>query len=72
MKIHFPREKPGGEGKVVEGELRNIKKIRPNKWEVKITVPALSKVQNLYLELTDEEMELFRTSKAEDTFADLP
>jgi len=60
MKIYFPRAKAGEEGKVVHGELRGTEKVR-DKWEVKITVPALSTVQNLYLELSDEEMEIFKT-----------
>jgi len=58
MKIYLPRVKAGEESKVVDGLLRNIEKVG-DKWEVKITVPALSTIQNLYLELTDSEMQEF-------------
>lgn len=58
MKIYFPRAAAGEEGKIVDALLRNIEKIG-DKWEVKISVPSLSVVQNLYLELTDEEMKMF-------------
>lgn len=58
MKIHFPRKKAGEEGEIHDGLLRTPpERLFPNRWEMKITVPSLSTSQNLYIELSDEEME---------------
>lgn len=55
----MPRKKAGEKTKIYSALLRNIEKIE-DKWEVKITVPELSQIDNLYLELDDEDMERFR------------
>jgi len=70
MKIHFPKKKAGEEGKVIDGLLRNIEKVG-DAWEVKVTCPDLSTVQNLYIGLSDDEMMMFQGSSEQTALKEL-
>ena len=59
MKIHVPRTPKNLNPPIYEGILRQIDKIRDNLWQVKITVPEYSIIDNLWLALDDEEMAQF-------------
>jgi hypothetical protein len=59
LRFFFPKQnaKTIGPGSELEGELRDLSKIDEDKWELKITMPGVSMYSNLYIRLSDEEIE---------------
>lgn len=59
MRFFFPKNqaKNIGPGSEIEGELRDLTKVDNDKWELKITMPGVSMYDNLYVSLSDEEIE---------------
>ena len=60
MRIHLPRGERREEPKIYRGVLRDIKKFGEDLWQIKITVPALSIVDNMYLSLDEEEIKFLK------------
>lgn len=58
VRIFFPRQEYGTEGEVMEGLYRGIERIG-DKYQMKISVPDLSKLQNLYIEFDESDIESF-------------
>lgn len=52
MRIHLPNSK-----EPIYGELRDLEKFRDDLWQLKITVPSLSIIDNLYISLSEEEID---------------
>lgn len=56
MRIHLPRKDRKDEPIIVEGLFRELWKVHNDLWQLKITVPELSVIDNLYIGLSDEEI----------------
>lgn len=57
MRVHMPRRHHLEANENYYGILRQVSRHGKDLWEIKVTIPGRSNVDNMYLTLDDEEIE---------------
>jgi len=59
MRVHWPRTTSKPDDSIIaNGVLRDVWNVRDDLWQIKVSLPKISMVDNLYLSLNDQEIEM--------------